>query len=191
MFVAAVEIEEESDIATTAAKTAAVFVWESWTRSKHEHREQGLNLWVDGEKKQQNKTKEKRELRGLAAGALSELFGANAEASAWLAAQLLGRRQRWLRHFLLDCEEGCARAAFVRWLSLVARALLEAESPAGLLLRTVRGPKRWALSSRLTLLADSSLGRGSYRSGPDCVCSRTDRTAGKTLRRGHVHVRII
>jgi hypothetical protein len=78
----------DENTACLAAQTAAVFVWETWTRARQqvgEHRVESLNLWVDG--------------------VLTDLFAHNVPACAWMAWQLLTKRHRWLRFFLLDCED--------------------------------------------------------------------------------------
>lgn len=117
--------EMEQDAAVLAAQTAAVFVWESWTRARQqagEHRVESLNLWVDG--------------------ALNDLFCKNVPVCAWVVWQMLTRRYRWFRYFLLDCEDQYVRAGFIRWLSTVAQTLYDAERASGtpLMLRTLPLP---------------------------------------------------
>ena len=110
----------EESVAVRAAQMAAVFVWETWTRARQqvgEHRTEILNLWTDQ--------------------VLTPLYTNNVPACAWVARELLTRRSRWLRFFLLECEEVWVRVAFGRWLAAVLLTLVRAEEAAGGLFRTL------------------------------------------------------
>ncbi len=110
----------EEQLGVRAAQMAAVFVWETWVRARQqvgEHRIEVLNLWTDQ--------------------VLIGLFSNNVPACAWVAREMLTRRSRWLRYFLLESEEPWVRAAFHRWLCVVVAVLAKAEEEAGGLLRTL------------------------------------------------------
>lgn len=93
-----------------AAQTASLCVWEPWVRARQavgEQRQEVLKRWVDE--------------------VLEPLFALHVPAAEWAAKELLGRRSRWLRFFLLECEEPWVRAGFAKWLGAVIRCLCQAE----------------------------------------------------------------
>jgi hypothetical protein len=73
-----------------------------------EHRQEILGLWTDD--------------------VLAHLFTGNVPACSWAVRELLVRRQRGVRFFLLDCEEQWIRPAFLKWLVLVVKTVAAAET---------------------------------------------------------------
>ena len=98
-----------------AARMAALCVWEPWTRGRQavgERRQEILKEWVEV--------------------VLEPRFAASVPAAAWAARELLGPRSRWLRYFLLECEDRWVREGFARWLLAVLNSLARVEYAQGL-----------------------------------------------------------